>query len=704
MTIQEEKQIEIYSGFVIDKLQRSLNKSLIKTFDKTLQRQERLHVRINTRFSNMNTSFNSWFSRYQTIILILPFLFYFSLMVQSIFSDLMLLIISLYLIWLLITFFNLTIGFFKDPVFVNSRELNTFAIAHAHFDPATFEKSTDRKKYEDKIMKVYNKQYLSKIKKSRKRAMEKDLELKASKRALLRAHRHLPEDEAFKIKELIEARFDKLITDLVKRFNEMNEKTVFTLWDLPGVEEDRLVLYNQIITRPTSVEEQEDAIGELVDEMALLVFGYRFLLNLEDILQAPLALAESGVQILNFYRPLVSESSPTYQHKEDFTNTLRVLLGKVLGLRDILKVCKREVGRFKTILSEIDEEADLLNVSGIPDIAREYIDLDAIETRLSEIETIETFFGIIGTTLRDLVSESELRPLGEVEKANSEEKNLIKYILDFYIALESIRFWTDMYADIPHFTVLKGGVAFEYGTIQEIPVPEDSVLYARDLFRQYELKASTVYALRGCDVDIKRGEFVSIIGPSGSGKTTLLNIMSGLDFQDRGEVYVDGINLRRLSDKQLTELRRDKMGFIFQFYNLLPVLTNQENVAFPADLAGRTKGMKARAKELLYKVGLERFSTQFPTKLSGGQMQRVTVARSLMNNPAVLFADEPTGDLDSVTGEEILQLLQTFHKQGSTIVLVTHDLNIAQHADRIIFMRDGQVKDMEHEELEKLII
>ncbi|MFX1512435.1 MAG: ABC transporter ATP-binding protein, partial [Promethearchaeota archaeon] len=360
--------------------------------------------------------------------------------------------------------------------------------------------------------------------------------------------------------------------------------------------------------------------------------------------------------------------------------------------------------RFETVLDELDIEAAQLNTRGISEIARDYIDPEVVKTRLSEIDTIESVFGDIGSTLRDLVRECELRPLGEVEKANPEEINLIKYILDFYIALEGIRFWTDMYADVAQFTVLKGGVAFEYGEILDIPVPEDSVLYAKDLFKQYELKASTVYALRGCDIDIKKGEFVSIIGPSGSGKTTLLNILSGLDKQDRGEVYIDGINARRLSDRQLTELRRDKLGFIFQFYNLLPVLTNQENVAFPAELTGTSKGRKERAIELLSSVGLRRFVSQFPNKLSGGQMQRVTVARSLMNNPTVLFADEPTGDLDSVTGEEILQLLQEFHNQGATIVLVTHDLNIAQHAERIILMKDGQVKDIEHGELEKMIL
>ncbi|MFX1512432.1 MAG: ABC transporter ATP-binding protein [Promethearchaeota archaeon] len=588
--------------------------------------------------------------------------------------------------------------------YTRSKELNTFIVAHAHLNAAEYEDTDTRKRLEAKLFEVYHKKYLNQIKANRRRAIKKDIELNESKKALLRAIRHLPQPEAEELKEQIEARFEELLTDINRRFDEMYDKTLFTLWDLPGVEEDRLVLYNRIINRPSSIEGEHEAIGELVDELALIIFGNQFLPNLKTLLKGPLSLAESGVQILTIHRPLLTEPASTDQHKDDLTNALRVLQGKVLGLRDIIKVSKREVARFRRILDEVNAEADFLQSESIKEVAREFIDLEAIEDRFSDIERIELRLGDLASTLRDLVHDSDVRPIKREAKHNPLEAKLLQYILDFYIALESIRFWTDTFADIPQFTVLKGGVAFEYGEVEDKSVPEDSVLYGTDIFKQYKLPASTVYALRGCDIDIKRGEFVSIIGPSGSGKTTMLNILSGLDLQDRGEVYIDGVNLRTLSDNQLTALRRDKMGFIFQFYNLLPVLTNQENVGFPADLAGKTSRKKERSSELLENVGLGRFCGQFPNKLSGGQMQRVTVARSLMNNPAVLFADEPTGDLDSVTGEEILKLLQAFHKQGSTIVLVTHDLNIAQHAERIILMKDGQIQDIDHKELEKMII
>lgn len=168
--------------------------------------------------------------------------------------------------------------------------------------------------------------------------------------------------------------------------------------------------------------------------------------------------------------------------------------------------------------------------------------------------------------------------------------------------------------------------------------------------------------------------------------------MAGLDKPDRGTVYVDGVNLATLSDKKLSNLRRDKMGFIFQFYNLLPILNNKENVAYPAEIGGNTKNISQRSSAMLKDVELQDFEKQYPNKLSGGQMQRVTIARSLINSPSILFADEPTGDLDSVTGGQIMNILSQFNKeQGTTVVLVTHDHEILQYASRVIEMADGKL-------------
>ncbi|KKL63632.1 hypothetical protein LCGC14_2173150, partial [marine sediment metagenome] len=223
----------------------------------------------------------------------------------------------------------------------------------------------------------------------------------------------------------------------------------------------------------------------------------------------------------------------------------------------------------------------------------------------------------------------------------------------------------------PTWPTVVGGIGYETGVItSQSEIEKDVVLKVEDIFKNYHTGGGTIYALRGVSFEIKKGEFVGVIGPSGSGKTTLLNIMAGLDNPDRGAVYVDGMNLQSLNDKQLTSLRRDKMGFIFQFYNLIPMLTNKENVAYPAEVGGNTKDLSNRVSNKLKSVQLEQFERQYPNKLSGGQMQRVTIARSLINTPSILFADEPTGDLDSVTGEEIMNLLSSFNKEHETTVIM----------------------------------
>ncbi|MHA2096623.1 MAG: hypothetical protein ACW98F_18565, partial [Candidatus Hodarchaeales archaeon] len=293
----------------------------------------------------------------------------------------------------------------------HSKELNTFIVAHSHVNTAHFEDSENRKLLETKLMDVYCKKYLPKIKNNRKKALEKDIELNESKKTLIKATRHLPQAQSAEIKEQINTRFNELLNDLNRRFDEMNDKTVFSLWDLPGVEEDRLILYNQIINRPSSMEGEHEAIGELVDEMALVIFSNQFLPNMKTLLEGPLSLAESGVQILNSHRSFLTEPASSDQHKDDFTYALRVLLGKILGVRDIIKVCKREVARFKRILDEIDLEADYLHSEGIKEVARKFVDLEEVKARLSDVKKIEQSLGDLTSLLRDLVRDSDLRPV-----------------------------------------------------------------------------------------------------------------------------------------------------------------------------------------------------------------------------------------------------------------------------------------------------
>ena len=202
-----------------------------------------------------------------------------------------------------------------------------------------------------------------------------------------------------------------------------------------------------------------------------------------------------------------------------------------------------------------------------------------------------------------------------------------------------------------------------------------------------------VSALRGVTLSIDKGEMVSIVGPSGSGKSTLLNLVGGLDRPTTGEVRVDGKALGGLSDDQLTTIRRDTIGFIFQFFNLLPTLSSLENVGLPLHLRGWTRArVRERATVLLTLVQLAQRLHHLPEELSGGERQRVAIARALSIYPPVLLADEPTGNLDTRTGEEILTLIRDLHARlGSTVVIVTHDMNVARSCSRTITLRDGQV-------------
>ncbi len=217
---------------------------------------------------------------------------------------------------------------------------------------------------------------------------------------------------------------------------------------------------------------------------------------------------------------------------------------------------------------------------------------------------------------------------------------------------------------------------------------------ASDVWKIYQSGPLKVEALRGLNLKIRKGEMMAVMGPSGCGKTTLLNCLSGLDDLSSGRVAIEGIDLAKMTDDQKSEFRAKRMGFIFQAYNLLPVLTAQENVELPLLLSGLPESEAGTAAiDSLKMVGLAEWKKHKPMELSGGQQQRVAVARALVNKPAIVWADEPTGNLDSENSQEIVKLLRTLnHEYGLTMVLVTHDQNIANETDRIVLMRNGQVE------------
>jgi len=223
--------------------------------------------------------------------------------------------------------------------------------------------------------------------------------------------------------------------------------------------------------------------------------------------------------------------------------------------------------------------------------------------------------------------------------------------------------------------------------------PDRTIIRTRELTKDLSMGSHTVHALRGVDMDIYAGEMVAIVGPSGSGKSTLLGLIGGLDTPTKGTVAIDGVDITRMNEDQLTEIRNAKIGFIFQFFNLIPTLTALENVALPIQFAHKRQfDPDKRAKELLTLLGMADRMRHRPSELSGGQQQRVAIARALANNPPLLLADEPTGNLDTESGEMVLDALQQIrHEAGTTVVLVTHDPALAARTDRVFHLVDGQL-------------
>lgn len=228
---------------------------------------------------------------------------------------------------------------------------------------------------------------------------------------------------------------------------------------------------------------------------------------------------------------------------------------------------------------------------------------------------------------------------------------------------------------------------------------ERPFLEINDVKKVYQMESVKVEALRGVNFSVRRGEFIAIVGTSGSGKSTLMHIMGLLDRPTQGKVMLAGVDVRKLNDDRLAEYRGKKIGFVFQFFNLYPTLTARQNIELPLSIQGYGKSEKERrARELLKSVGLSDREDSLPSQLSGGQRQRVAIARSLATNPEIILADEPTGNLDSQTGKEVIDMLVKINKEvGRTVVIVTHDSHIARHANRIIEIRDGKViSDRKH--------
>jgi putative ABC transport system ATP-binding protein len=222
---------------------------------------------------------------------------------------------------------------------------------------------------------------------------------------------------------------------------------------------------------------------------------------------------------------------------------------------------------------------------------------------------------------------------------------------------------------------------------------KENIIELKKVKKHYRMGEEVIRALDGIDVEIKKGDFIAIVGPSGSGKSTMMNMIGALDLATEGDIYLDNEDIEHMEESELAQIRGRKIGFVFQTFNLIPTLTALENIVLPMLFQGISEEEKnERVEEILKKVGLEHRKNHLPNELSGGERQRVAIARALANNPEVILADEPTGNLDSKTGREIMKIFSDLNKQGKTIILVTHDLNLTKYASKVLKLVDGKLE------------
>jgi putative ABC transport system ATP-binding protein len=366
---------------------------------------------------------------------------------------------------------------------------------------------------------------------------------------------------------------------------------------------------------------------------------------------------------------------------------IRILTAKLSALQELDNLIYRIFNLFEIPKIQL----------GFLDLSNPVIDFNAliqmiandVSAGISLLNSVSEKIRYCQLSLRDYMSNG-VKTTDSFDEFSNALKPLANLSVDLFIEAEILRLYGDFFGnDVPYFsfdTDLFNTQAKKLAS----DVKEDTIIAVRGLFKNYNLGNTTVYALRGVSLDIKEGEFVAIVGTSGAGKTTLLNCMAGLDTPDNGVVLFRGQNLHKMKDRAKSNARLLEMGFIFQSYALLPHYDTRENVALPADLAGLSNELRDRVEELLLAVGIDQQAKQFPAQLSGGQMQRVAIARALTNQPTVIFADEPTGDLDSVTGKQVMDLLKKFHEEtNTTVIVITHDPEVATYATRQIKMKDG---------------
>ena len=563
---------------------------------------------------------------------------------------------------------------------IESQELNTWLVHYGSFNHVLSE--TEIHTFEKKFTSIFSSYHDANIVKLLKRDLQGNRELKETFTIIGNFLQVYDQITTENIKEKLK----ELQVELPRIVNKSIKNNIVILWQ---IKDTYRFTFNGILPfefSQSDLQTTEINLLDLIDKAIIFNFfsiwaetTVKFIQNTNNTL--------SGLFKLLMNNPKVKIDN---EHENDlFTLYLRIIISKLSSLEQTIAVLNRIYSLHEVLKKELLKVAnsELLDKIHLRELFETQNSISKVALQL--LLSVEEKITYSKTHLNDYSKESV--PAISLTEFKNRYHNLINLTSTIFLEGEKLKIWTDKYTDIPYYT-FSSLLFFDIQNQKEILMGPEIILSAKGLFKNYNLGATTVYAIRGMSIDIRKGEFLVIFGTSGAGKTTLLNCLAGLDSPDKGVVYFKGKDLHKLNDRQKSELRLTEMGFIFQNYALLPHYTARENVTLPSDLAGLSIELKQRINDHLNGVGINLQSKQFPSQLSGGQMQRVGIARALTNKPTVIFADEPTGDLDSVTGKQVLDLLKKYHDEtGTTIVVITHDESVAEYASRVVTVADGVI-------------